>query len=48
MTREINYIIEGIRNEHEFCDNLEKIIADKIFPIIEDYKNFTNQYSIQK
>jgi len=48
MRIEISDIIANIRSEQEFCENLDKLIADKIFPIIEKHKNFIKLYSIRK
>jgi len=48
MRVEISDIIANIRSEQEFCENQDKLIANKIFPIIEKHKNFIKLYSIRK
>ena len=48
MRLEISDIIANITNEQEFCENLDKLIAEKAFPIIEDYKNFITLNGIKK
>lgn len=48
MKISVNEVIENIRREHEFCKNVDNLIADKIFPIIGTYKNFIRQNSTRK